>query len=216
MKYSDNNKSSTVYSHFLEAVQCYGRVRSDQGGENHHVTRHMLEQRGLGKGSMLTRSSVHNQRIERLFYFMEEHRILDCSNNVHIYALQYVYLPWINNALTAFKNGWNNHSLRTEHGQSPQQLFVSGALRLRQSGTVALDFFENIRNEQYGVEEEELVADEENSTVVIPESQFQLTKKQLVRCTITAASQSTSSESKSCNRIIWKSTRVHYHIVNYM
>ena len=83
----------------------------------------------------------------RLFYFMEEHRILDPSNDVHIYALQYVYLPRINNALS----GWNNHSLRTEHGQSPQQLFVSGALRLRQSGRAALDFFENIRDEQYGL-----------------------------------------------------------------
>ena len=32
----------------------------------------------------------------------------------------------------------------------------------------------------YGVEEEELVADEENSTVVIPESWFQLINEQLV------------------------------------
>jgi len=110
MKCSSNNKSSTVYGHFLEAVQYYGlpsRVRSDQGGEKSSSSyRHMLEQRGLGRGSMLTGSSVHNQRIEwlwrdmhqsvtklyyRLFYFMEEHRILDPSSDIHIYALQYVY-----------------------------------------------------------------------------------------------------------------------------
>jgi len=80
----------------------------------------------------------------------------------------------------AFKNGWNNHGIRTEHGRSPQQLFVSGALWLWQSGMTVLDFFENVGDEQYGVEEEELVADEENSTVVIPENQFQWTNEQLL------------------------------------
>ena len=67
---SNNNSASTVYRAFLSAVQQYGlpsRVRSDQGTENTSVARHMLEIRGVQRGSMITGSSVHNQRIERMW-----------------------------------------------------------------------------------------------------------------------------------------------------
>ena len=196
MKCSNNNKSTTVYANFLKAVELYGfpsRVRSDQGRENCLVARHMLEYRGLGRGSMLTGSSVHNQRIERLwrdmhesvtklfyrlFYFMEDQRILDPTKDSHIYALHFIYIPRINKSLSVFREGWNNHSIRTEHGHTPQQLFVSGALRLRQSGITALDFFENIDSEHYGIEEEGLSTSEDDS-IVIPENPFQLSDDQL-------------------------------------
>ena len=49
IKCSTNNKASTVYDLFLQAVQRYGlpaRVRCDQGGENILVTQHMLRHRG--------------------------------------------------------------------------------------------------------------------------------------------------------------------------
>ena len=46
------------------------------------------------------------------------------------------------------------------------------------SGVPALDFFENVHDEHYGIEEEGLASDNENA-VVIPESQFQLTEEQL-------------------------------------
>jgi len=146
MNCSNNNKASTVYTHFLRAVEKYGlpsRVRSDQGRENKKVAEHMLQHRGLERGSMLTGSSVHNQRIERLwkdmhqsvtklfyrlFYYLEEIRLLDLSNDIHIYSLHYVYLPRVNHALTMFANAWNKHGIRTEHALSPEQLFVAGAL----------------------------------------------------------------------------------------
>ena len=67
---SDNNKAATVYHHFLEAAREFGlpsRVRSDQGKENTLVARHMLQKRGENRGSIIIESSIHNQRIERLW-----------------------------------------------------------------------------------------------------------------------------------------------------
>ena len=86
---SNNNCAATVYNLFLAAVRQYwlpSRVRADQGGENMLVAQHMLTHRGRGRGSIITGSSTHNQRIERfwrdshwcvtqlyyrLFYFLE-------------------------------------------------------------------------------------------------------------------------------------------------
>ena len=196
MSCSNNSKASTVYTYFVEAVEKYGlpsRVRSYQGKENKLVAEYMLECRGENRGSMLTGSSVHNQRIEclwkdmhhsvnktfyRLFYYLEELRLLDPTNDMHIYSLHYVYIPRINHALAVFKNAWNRHGIRTEHASSPKQLFVAGALQLRNSRMVAFDFFDSINSDYYGVDEEGLAGNDDDNTVVVPENKFGLTDEQ--------------------------------------
>ena len=171
IKCSDNNRASTVYNLFLEAVGHYGlpsRIRVDQGGENTQMAQHMLRHRGVGRRSVLVGSSVHNQRIERLwrdshrcatafyyrlFYFLEENDLLNPLDEEDLFALHYVFLPRVNRSLEVFQSSWNDHGLRTEHGQTPKQLFTAGLLRLRHSGMVATDFFDSVL-EDYGTEEE--------------------------------------------------------------
>ena len=65
-----NNQSETVYDEFQKATEEFGIpscVRSDKGGENILACHYMIAYRGPGRGSHITGSSVHNQRIERLW-----------------------------------------------------------------------------------------------------------------------------------------------------
>ena len=188
---STNNAASTVYDLFLGAVQQFGlpsRVCSDQGGENVLVAQHMIEHRGADRRSMITGSSTHNQRIERLwrdlhrcvgqlyyrlFYNMENIDILNPNNECHLYALHYIYFHRINNSLRSFKQSWNHHEVRSEHNRTPHQLFTEGALRLQSTGLAALDFFNNV-SESYGIEELGIVPEEDGEGVEVPQNRLRL------------------------------------------
>ena len=169
MQCSTNNAASTVLSVFQHGVRRYGlpsRIRCDHVGENTQVASFMLQHRGLNRNNVITGSSTHNQRIEclwrdlhscvtmlyyRLFYFLEDQGILDHTNALCLFALEYVFKPRINRSLELFVDAWNNHGVRTEHYHSPRQLFSSGVLCLQHSGLVALDFMDFVDSE-YGVD----------------------------------------------------------------
>ena len=117
LHYADNNRSTTVLNCFQKAVQEHNiphRIRIDRGGENVQVARFMLHARGIDKRPVLTGSSVHNQRIERLwrdvfstvtgnyyrlFYLLEQEEVLDHLNQTDLFALHHVYIPRINQGL---------------------------------------------------------------------------------------------------------------------
>ena len=141
LKCSDNNRAETVGNSFLAATEEYcwpSRVRTNKGGENAVVARLMIERRGEGRGSILQGSSVHNQRIERLwrdmrkmvseyyrrlFYFLESHLLLYPIGEVDLFSLHFVFIPRINNSLSQFRASWNNHKLSTEGQKTPNQLY---------------------------------------------------------------------------------------------
>lgn len=67
LRCSDNNCASTVLAYFRNGIENHGlpsRIRCDFGVENVDVAYFMLTVRGTGRGSVLTGSFTHNQRIE--------------------------------------------------------------------------------------------------------------------------------------------------------
>ena len=193
LRCSTNNKAETVFRSFETAVDHYGlpsRVRSDYGGENKLVALYMIRNRGIERQSMITGSSTHNQRIERLwhdmhrcvttlyyrlFYFMEQQGILNPLNELHLFSLHYVYEPRINQALELFRVGYNHHGIHTARHHSPHQLFVEGVLQLHSSGLTALDLLDEVDAETYGIDYDVQgtgITDDEG--VSVPQTRIQL------------------------------------------
>ncbi|XP_028393179.1 uncharacterized protein LOC114517591 [Dendronephthya gigantea] len=166
-----DNKAQTVLEQFMHGVSTFGlpsRVRSDHGLENIEVARYMLRNRGVARGSIITGSSVHNCRVERIhrdvyagvltfyakhFNDLEEMGILDPMNEVNLFALHHVYLPRIRRSLMEFIQQWNNHSVSTERNLTPLQLYTAGMLNNMYSGHTATE--EMFRPEElvfYGID----------------------------------------------------------------
>ena len=149
LKCSSDNCAATVMGSFHQAVQTYGiplRIRSDHGGENIRVWDFMLQHHS-DTSCVLTGSSTHNERVERLwrdvnrcvttpfrntFQELEARGLLDPLNEVDIFCLHYIFLPRINLCLLQFQESWNHHAISTENNLTPMQLFVGGFTLLTQ------------------------------------------------------------------------------------
>ena len=162
LRCSTNNTAPTVLSAFSGAVHRYGvplRVRSDLGGENVDVWRFMIAQHNGDESVVITGSSTHNERIERLwrdvfrcvaqlfydtFHSLEVENLLNPLNEADIYCLHYVYVPIINKCLQEFTESWNHHRLSSEHNNTPYQLFVTGLFNLETVNTCSDSNLANI------------------------------------------------------------------------
>lgn len=62
-----------------------------------------------------------------LFSMMEEQKILNPDDGVHLWALHFVFLPRINQTLAGFEMTWNNHKLSSQQNKTPLQLWQRGS-----------------------------------------------------------------------------------------
>ena len=159
----------------------------------------MIECRGAHRRSVITGSSVHNNRIERLwrdlhqgatllyyrlFYYLEQYGLLDPLDDTHLFALHYVFLPRKYRAIVEFRDSWNNHSIRTAYNKSPSQLFTAGLLLLQHSQLTALDFFDSV-DDTYGIDEDGPESSNTDGTVVVPQVNFQISQTDLRQLVVT-------------------------------
>lgn len=96
-----------------------------------------------------------SQLYYRLFYpHMENTRLLDPLNSIHLYALHFVFLSRINKALDDFIKVCNKHTLSKTGGHSPMKLYTKEMIRLRQSNLPGFDYFDSI-SEYYSSEDDD-------------------------------------------------------------
>lgn len=143
---ADNNRAVTVFRLYADAISQFGLpdyVRSDYGGENTEIWKYMICSHNMDYSCVITGSSVHNERIERLwrdvhrcivspfaqkFRTLEENGYLDPLNEVDLYILHLIFMPRINKCISEFKDSWNHHALSSEGNMTPLQLFFEGLL----------------------------------------------------------------------------------------
>ena len=195
---SSNNRASTVFGLFLDAVERYNipsRVRSDYGMENIDVGRFMITNRGMNRGSFLTGSSVRNQRIERLwretnriiasrfvniFLYLQQQNIFYPDSELHLMTLHLVYLPIVNEALHAFVEEWNNHPVTSACNYTPKQLWVRGMLSQNSNYSAVNDVITDRQQlDNLGVDEDGPVPQHQSvNYVTVPEIEYGLTDEQ--------------------------------------
>ena len=150
------NTAKVAFGCFLAGVVKYSipsRVRLEASVENGLIQNFMVHVNVPDRGSALTGKYVHNQRIEMLwrdvyskvlqvfyqrFHALEGSWALDSSSQLHIYCLQHVFLPLINDELERWRVIHNSQGVRTEGHRTPEQLWLSGVLVQRSSSGTAI------------------------------------------------------------------------------
>lgn len=170
----NNNRSATVLDLFRDGVSRFrlpARVRCDKGKENVLVVDFMLYHRDINSHPAILGSSNHNTRIERLwrdvrervldkyielFHCLVNHWLIEEDGLVDRWILHHMFLPLISADLQQFVQTYNNHSIRTEHNQTPLQI-----LALRENEAVPIGYVDD----DYGAEDPEQDGDEDDGAM---------------------------------------------------
>lgn len=159
-----NNLAKTAFQFYEGAIIEYSipsRIRIDGGSEYNFIESFMNQ---LDESKRCIRGkSVHNTRIERLwrdcrekvsdkyitiFDSMERFGILNIDEDVHLFALHFVFLPRIRRDLAIWKNAHNNHPVRLENNKTPFQLWLSGSMLNRHSSSTGMRNLFSLSTEQ--------------------------------------------------------------------
>ncbi|KAK6977130.1 hypothetical protein R3P38DRAFT_2560206 [Favolaschia claudopus] len=166
----NNNRGASVLRLLLDVITLHGcpsRMRGDHGVENIEVAVYMEEVKGPGRGSFIWGRSVHNTRIERLWYdvthgFGKKWKVffLDLETNHglnptrpgHIWLLHHLFLASINRDAQDWAEAWNSHQLtvRRQRERSPRDLFMFGMLR---EGPRGISSFLAVEEEEEEIED---------------------------------------------------------------
>eukprot|EP00794_Sanderia_malayensis_P007519 gene7521-8352_t len=157
LRVTSDNTAISALRVFITGIRNFGvpsRIRVDGGSEFSFVRGLMNSLNGDNRHSAIEGSSVHNQRIERLwrdvyakvldkyyklFYHMEDHNILCLENDIHMFCLHHVFLSRLQRNLTYWSNAHNNHAIRTEHHRTPLQIWFSSNLRSFDENNTAMN-----------------------------------------------------------------------------
>ncbi|QRV95011.1 integrase core domain protein [Ceratobasidium sp. AG-Ba] len=151
---NNNNRAGTVLELFHAARSIYGtpsRIRGDHGVENIGVAAWMEDNQGHGRGSYIFGRSVHNTRVERMwfdvteafgfkwrlfFHNLEIYHNLQPDLETHLWLLHYLFLEAINADALKWMEAWNSHTmtLPDQPSRSPRDMWFFGMIEAGSRG----------------------------------------------------------------------------------
>ncbi|EJT47175.1 hypothetical protein A1Q1_04033 [Trichosporon asahii var. asahii CBS 2479] len=107
----------------------------------------------LRRGARIERLWVDLQRTctsryRTVFIHLENIGLLSPDNDLDLWALHYVYLPVINEALRCFARYWDMHRIRTAGNQSPAKMWAMNEAKARKVGVEPVRYLEDLHGEQ--------------------------------------------------------------------
>lgn len=102
-----------------------------------------------------------------IFYSLETLGALEPDSETDLFVLHSLYLPLISHSLKEFSNAWNSHPIRTEHNWSPKRIWMNSMIT-QEHQIDSPDTFVDL--EEYGVDNDSPLPQEEFNTIEIPET----------------------------------------------